>query len=115
MQSGIPGIAVVTYRTTPSSWFFAEVDRAWIYRFGPFASAQALDDVLAVIYATLPQRAALALVGECDDAGGLLAAATLAAPAPPGRVALVPRAAASWWHALLYRLRSHGARRIVIH
>lgn len=114
MQSGIPGIAVVTYRTAPSSWFFAELDGTSIFRFGPFASAKSLDDVLAVIYATPPQRAAIAPVGECDDASVLLAAATLAAPSPPGDGG-APGATASWWHALLYRLRPHAARRIVVH
>ncbi|MGO4332581.1 hypothetical protein AB4Z48_38315 [Cupriavidus sp. 2TAF22] len=115
MQSGISGIAVVTYRTAPSSWFFAEVDGTWIYRFGPFSSAKALDDVLTVIYATPPQRAAIAPVGECDDAVVLLAAAALAAPSPPGRRMPASAGTVTGWRTLLHRLHFRGAPEIVIH
>ncbi|WP_454731976.1 MULTISPECIES: hypothetical protein [Cupriavidus] len=115
MQSKVPSIAVVTYCTAPSSWFFAEVDGTWIYRFGPFSSAKALNDVLTVIYTTPPQRAAIELVGECDDVVVMIAAAALAGPLPPDRRMPASAAAMTWWRALLRRVRFRGAREIVIH
>ncbi|MGO4808633.1 hypothetical protein AB4156_03390 [Cupriavidus sp. 2MCAB6] len=96
MSKEVCRAVVVVYRSSPASWFFAEVDGNDIYRFGPFESERIVSEILPVIYPADLQRETITAMIDCDDATLLCAARGNIAPPPPGpRANEKPQAQAS--------------------
>ncbi len=83
MSKEVRRAVVVIYRSSPDSWFFAEVDGSCIYRFGPFESERIVNDVLPVIYPTNLLRETITAMIDCDDATLLRTAQGIGCLPPP--------------------------------
>lgn len=108
MPANSPTTVIVIYHDSHSNWYFAEVDQtAGIYRLGPFATENAIREILAVIYpADLPSRTVDA-AGDYDD---VTIRRTATGTVDPPLVCLCPTGeggagtSTSWW-------RQHFGRR----
>ena len=49
------GHSVILFPASDGGWCFAEVDGASVYRFGPFDSHQAVDELVSVLFPELPK------------------------------------------------------------
>ncbi|BDB29506.1 hypothetical protein CTP10_R69210 (plasmid) [Cupriavidus sp. P-10] len=65
MYSQHTGHSVILFPASDGGWCFAEVDGASVYRFGPFDSHQAVDELISVLFPDV-------LKVELSDASELL-------------------------------------------
>lgn len=49
------GHSVILFSASEGGWCFAEVNAASVYRFGPFESHQAADELVSVIFPEIPR------------------------------------------------------------
>ncbi|MGO4156230.1 hypothetical protein [Cupriavidus sp. YAF13] len=67
MQAQANGRSVIVYPDMIGGWYFSEIDRKAVYRFGPFESHKLVTELVGVLFPEIPALELVEPSSEMDD------------------------------------------------